>query len=321
MAAKNSLSSLRRCSLRREEGQAVVEMMIAMTVLIPLFLVIALLAQFIDIQFKTHQASRYALWERTVWGENSKTVEVAGNNVKSAKALAEEVDILFFRSPRTPIHDRLASNQNALENPLWKSVQGDSLIPELSSVSAPPYYHETTRTTPAKNVMDLMGEQGLKKFSFGLKAIRRENFSEMSVKRPLSDLKIPLMGALMRRGDKAKEGEITLADLGMSSQGAILSQTWVAPDEESLADRVSDLTLDGAFLMYAGETMGAAIYHAVTLLPINSFLFSDILPAYVNGTRLVPKDQSLILPNHAVKGRTAPLKSIGMDLSEIWKWI
>lgn len=306
---------------RHIAGQAIVEMLLGVTLLVPVLLVITLLAQFLDIQYKTHESSRYAAWERTIWAEKPETAEVAGNNVKSAGELHDEVDVLFFRSARMPVHFKSLQDNTRSENPLWRSSEGESLLAETGDKGAKGHYRESTVDTPAKNVMDMMGQTSLDGRQYGLKAIRRKNYSQISVERALIDLNLPLFGTLNRKTSASKREPAMLSNLAMRSDAAILSQAWMATDEDTMGQVIGDMVLDGDILKYAGESMGYLIYEIVEMIPSSNFPFKDLIPAYLNKARLVPENQSLILPNYAIKGRTAPLKQIGVDIEDIMKWI
>ena len=55
-------------AIRRGSGQALVEFLIAATlVLIPMFLIVPLLGKYMDLKATAIQAARYAAWERTVF--------------------------------------------------------------------------------------------------------------------------------------------------------------------------------------------------------------------------------------------------------------
>lgn len=51
--------------LQKHKGQATSELLVSMAVLAPLFILIPVVANYLDIQTATHEASRYVAWERT----------------------------------------------------------------------------------------------------------------------------------------------------------------------------------------------------------------------------------------------------------------
>jgi|APCry1669188910_1035180.scaffolds.fasta_scaffold06438_5 hypothetical protein len=80
-----------------QNGQAMLEFMIAMLVLAPIFFMIPILGKYIDIKMATVSAARYEAWERTVayptntnWGQHTKTQAV----------LRQEVVDNFYTQPQ-----------------------------------------------------------------------------------------------------------------------------------------------------------------------------------------------------------------------------
>ena len=66
-----------------QHGQAMVEFVIAMLVLLPIFFMIPILGKYLDIKMATISAARYEAWERTVaypsstsWAQHTKTQAV-----------------------------------------------------------------------------------------------------------------------------------------------------------------------------------------------------------------------------------------------------
>ena len=65
----------------RESGQAMTEFQIcAAYVLIPLFLMVPLLAKYIDIKHATISAARYQAWEYTAWYNGDSALQNAGGH-------------------------------------------------------------------------------------------------------------------------------------------------------------------------------------------------------------------------------------------------
>lgn len=71
----------------RQGGQAVAEFLVAaVLLLVPMFLAVAALGKFVDVQHVATMAARYGAWERTVWYDASGTDfnGINGPNQKSA---------------------------------------------------------------------------------------------------------------------------------------------------------------------------------------------------------------------------------------------
>ncbi|MCG8669824.1 MAG: hypothetical protein MI867_10465 [Pseudomonadales bacterium] len=65
-----------------ESGQALSEFMVSLAVIIPLFLLIPVVANYLDVQTATHEASRYVAWERTVYDDLSQVPDGIENSVQ-----------------------------------------------------------------------------------------------------------------------------------------------------------------------------------------------------------------------------------------------
>lgn len=308
-------------SLFFEKGQAVTEMVIGFTLLVPFLLAIGVVAQYLDIQFKTHEASRYASWERTVWAENKTMAEKTGNVTKSSAEVNREIDALFFNSPWVAIHNKFDATQRVKKgSPLWRDQAGVPLLKlandEVATDRNINSYHESTGKTPSTNIMDTMEPFNLGGITVGLTAIRRQNFSQITIEKPLATVSFFGFGRFIRNQPENSQDSEPL----IRSKSAILSQTWMATDEESMADTISGLVLDGDYLKFVGEPIGALINVIVSKFPASSFPLKEITVAFKNGTRLIPRDQSLVLPNYAIKGRTEPMKTITVDVGQILEW-
>lgn len=66
------------------KGQALSELMVAMSFIVPMLLLVPVLANYLDVQTATHEAGRYMAWERTV------------RNDLSSNALSQEISEHFL---------------------------------------------------------------------------------------------------------------------------------------------------------------------------------------------------------------------------------
>lgn len=79
--------------VKYEDGNALTEFLVISGVLVPAFLVMPMLGKLSDIQHSTVQASRYAVWEKTLEGAEA----------KSDEQLSQEVRVRFLSDPNAPI--------------------------------------------------------------------------------------------------------------------------------------------------------------------------------------------------------------------------
>jgi len=127
--------------IRNQTGQAMTEFVITATfLLVPLFLILPLLAKYIEIQQYSVEAARYEAWEYTAWFR--KTSDMSENFNKGAylipgltSATKSELEIKtesrqrFFSDTKLAITntDKLKGWKKATANPFLKDNNGDDL--------------------------------------------------------------------------------------------------------------------------------------------------------------------------------------------------
>lgn len=99
----------------------------ALFFLVPLFLAIAVLGKFIDVQHTVDMASRYAAWERTVWYEadGNKFNSINDPNQKSAAGIQNEVAVRLLNDRSTNVTVIKDSDKSATSfvnglDPMWR---------------------------------------------------------------------------------------------------------------------------------------------------------------------------------------------------------
>jgi hypothetical protein len=101
----------RRLAARtRQNGQALTEAIIWSTALVAFFFSLPLLGKFFDIKHKTLEASRYAVWERTLWSAPGD-----GDVAKSDAQIRGEID------DRSLGHPSQLLTSDTFDNPDWYS--------------------------------------------------------------------------------------------------------------------------------------------------------------------------------------------------------
>lgn len=115
----------------------------AMFFLVPFFLAITAIGKFSDVQHTVDMASRYAIWERTVWYDNDSSAfnKKNGPNTKSSAEISNEtaVRILNDRTKSTSIigaSDKSASSFSNGLDPLWRDPAGGHYLTEYSQHAA-----------------------------------------------------------------------------------------------------------------------------------------------------------------------------------------
>ena len=117
---------------RREEGQAIVEFIVAaLFFLIPLYLIIIALGKFSDVQSGASQAARYAAWERTVWLDDASwRTRMATNNRKTTAELRSEIAqrVVGDTRPTIAANDRSQNNLSNGHLAMWTDGEGRDLL-------------------------------------------------------------------------------------------------------------------------------------------------------------------------------------------------
>jgi len=108
---------------RRQQGQALTEFLVVALLLIPLFLLLPMIAKYLDIAHATQMASRYAAFE--AMHRNSATPD----GWKPPAQLADEVRRRFFSNGDAPVKTGdTAGDFAAHRNAFWRDSQGKPLI-------------------------------------------------------------------------------------------------------------------------------------------------------------------------------------------------
>lgn len=125
-------------------GQAMVEFLVtALFFLVPLFLAVAALGKFTDMQHVAEMAGRYAAWERTVWYDGDKTGFAAINdpNQKTALAINNEIAarLLNDRSKATSVIKDSDKSAGTLVNgidPMWRDPAGVAYLDNYTQLGS-----------------------------------------------------------------------------------------------------------------------------------------------------------------------------------------
>jgi hypothetical protein len=136
-----------------QKGQGIFEFIVVLTLLlVPFVLGISYLSRVGDLRHKSLEASRYATWERTVWGDGSNKY-----NAKSDNEINNQATLRVFGHSRLPINSAT-----------------DGQAPNLGTLALDPYLRAwDTRFGPRANLMLPMENGALNKLtvknnSFGL---------------------------------------------------------------------------------------------------------------------------------------------------------
>lgn len=126
----------------KQTGQAMTEfVVVAATVLVPLFLILPILGKYGDMNITAPQAARYVVWERTVWHNSndyeSNGVDTSTNYPEKAPAtIAYEAKQRFMQDPMVDL-----TSSGYTQNPFWVDNNQNELVETIQVT--PPDMSET----------------------------------------------------------------------------------------------------------------------------------------------------------------------------------
>lgn len=225
-------------------GNAMVETVVALTVLTPFLGCIALLGKQLDLKHKSFDALRYSVWERTVWSGNSKSdadvrIEALDRAFGDPTAGVTALDSLrsdgvsqnlFWRHHRQPLLNGVSSRS------------ADEAVPiDVGYVLVPGLAHGTGPVAAAAGALRMSDLH-----------LNRRSFASATIEANIRPL--------LAHGD---------SPLTQRATGALLSDTWSPRDEAEFGRRVDrivanelieDLELPGRILSMQAPTKGGPLY-------------------------------------------------------------
>lgn len=208
---------------RRVQGQAMVETLVAsLFFLVPLFLAIAALGKFIDVQHTAEMSARYGAWERTVWYEKDAFATLNNANSKKTEEIQAEmaVRLLHDGSAGKVIQDK-DKNATTLANgtsPMWRDAAGKAYLENFADVTAP-----VTMAKPSKDVsgetLDKLGKIKVGTWASFVPPLPNNNLAVASIS-------FKKVGATSEVYQRLWSLTPAWSGLEFNSTGAILSNTW-----------------------------------------------------------------------------------------------
>lgn len=231
------------------------EFFVSLLVFVPLFLFLPLVGKYQDIKHKALEASRYTAWERTVWAADTASWNDGEVN-KSDAQLAAEVNSRMFSHPKQGFDSAIIN-----DNPLWVTHGGHSLKPGMASASV----LEGATPVAEGQVISQAGYTGISVTKYG--GIDRNGLNMSPRSYVESQVTVPVANFI---GNYSSASNDTMV---MTSTAGILSNSWSAPSQEVMRQRVDNLVVDEAV--------------AVVLRPSRIF---SALPYYKEGRNALPVD-------------------------------
>lgn len=236
----------RAITCRLQPGNAMAETLVAILALVPFIAGIPLLGKQLDIKQKTYDATRYAVWERTIWRSDG------ASNRKAEEDITLEARDRTLGSPRAGMMavDSLRS-AGITENLLWLDRKRERLL-DYEDNNAPVGVTYRQQRPPVEVGYSLVpgiayGEGVLGSIESALLLdslnLNRRAFTSATVSIGLR----PVLGRMADRPVSLGVREAAQRDhnqLLQTAAGALLSDTWSARDENNMRRRIDDLTTD-----------------------------------------------------------------------------
>jgi hypothetical protein len=238
--------SARFSSPQRLGGHALAETLIALLALAPFIAGVALLGKQLDIKHKSFDATRYSVWERTVWRN------AGAQNTKASEQITLETRDRILGDPRAGVvHADLLANEGITENPLWRDLERQRLLDYQGNVTALRMEHAQGSPPIEVGYVLVPGMaygEGLLARAAQLLQVEDLDLARRSF--ATSDLQISVRPTLSQKAQAARAlgsspaAAQAQAPLIQRANGALLSDSWSAADERDLQRRVDWLTTD-----------------------------------------------------------------------------
>jgi hypothetical protein len=285
----NEKTPMRKSSRVQSGGAAMVEFVVAaLFFLVPMYLALAALGKFSDVQSVAHGIARYNVWEKTVWASENASAFARINdpNQKTETAIINEAAVRLLNDRRAGMvyrsSDASATTFANGTDPFWKDASGDEFITDRADIAATNSNGNLSRDYTG-TALSALG-------SFSIPGVAgpfvpptpNDTLASATVNLPRIAANSPVYGRLW---SIASGSPVDWTGIGFSSQSGILSNTWSANGSGSAKAMVKTSVL-------THQGLGAAAEAAVK---IGMFGFDPIassqLDLQVMDTDVIPPDR------------------------------
>ena len=224
---------------RRAGGQALVELLVAaLFFLVPLFLAIAAIGKFLDVQHTADMSARYAAWERTVWYDASgRFAAVNHPNSKTSSAIKAEIAtrMLYDRTSSKVILDT-DKNATTLANgtsSMWEDAAGKPLLEKFSQLDTSIAKESPKKDVPGKLLANL-GKLKVGSFLGFVPPVPNDTLA-------VAHVRLQQVGATSEVYQRLWSLSPAWTGLDFDATGAILSNSWAANGNAGTHDMVEDM--------------------------------------------------------------------------------
>ena len=273
--------------MTRQQGSALVETLILTGVFVPMLFGLALLGKYLDIKTATLEASRYAVWERTVWADAAGSWN-EGEVHKSDVRVVEEINAFVLGHPSAVIDPDTLST----DNPLWVDKKQEKMLKGVTLTDDKGRPRIVSASVDLRSVKPPVSAPLVDRFAFGPLPGGDIGAASNAVGDQLGALGSGCgMGIDFRHGlNLGKNNFVTASvavparnflrfadsDFEFKSTAAILSNSWTASDASVYRRRVDNLTVDE---LVACAVLPGQLFAAISLGP-NKPLYGEGLPSY-----------------------------------------
>jgi hypothetical protein len=235
-----------RASPLRQSGTAITEVIVALLALSPFLIGIPLLGKQLDVKHKSMDATRYAVWERTVWRSGGR-----GNRKDAADISLEARDRVLGDPRAAVVATQTLRTEGITENRLWRDMANERLL-DYEDGAQPVGIEQSSAREPVE-----VGYFFVPAFTYGggvistaASVLRVHELGMDSRTFASADSRVtlrPLLQARARTAVSLQREDPNEADepgLVQHAAGAILSDSWSSQDEREFGRRVDELTID-----------------------------------------------------------------------------
>ena len=230
----------------RVGGHALAETLIALLALAPFVAGVVLLGKQLDIKHKSFDATRYSVWERTVWRSGG------AHNTKAPEQVILENRDRILGDPRAGLmHVDSLANEGITENPLWRDLDRERLLSYEDNAAALRMQLDE-RASPVDVgyvlIPSIANGEGWLADAGQLLQVRDLDLARRSF--ATTDLQVAVRPLLSMKADRGTTLGADTSEqqahtpLVQRARGALLSDTWSALDERDFRRRVDWLTTD-----------------------------------------------------------------------------
>lgn len=238
-------SSVNMSCKKRIAGAAIIEFIVSLVFIAPVFVLFPYLAKYLSVKQVNIQASRYALWEKTIWSSYPEQWK-DGENSKHDRQLSEELNQRFFHDQKSSI-----DKQPVYRNRFWVDNVGRKITVQGNTSML----YSNNNYSPVRNdFSDRLAYEGFDEASLRYNPAsgicRQDNDLNTVNGMQLGAETFTRIKVISATRNLFKRFHENGSPISFSSEGGILANTWSVSSRELYQRRVSGLVLDQTVLCH-----------------------------------------------------------------------